>query len=152
MASGGRVTTIERTIEINAPIERVFAALTDPRRGPEWNPNIVDVRDVTTPMGEGATWRQTILVAGRPQHMSVRVSRYAPPTEGELQVTGDQTARIWTRAQDLGGRTRVTQGMDFAPPGGALGGLIGGMAKAMVARELEQAMQRQRAQLEGEER
>ncbi|HZU12593.1 MAG TPA: SRPBCC family protein [Chloroflexota bacterium] len=141
---------VERSIEINAPIDRVFAALTDPRRAAEWNPNVIEVRDFSGPLEVGATWRQTVAVAGRLQHLKVRVSRYSPPREGELEVTGDQRARIWTRCEDLGGRTRVTQGMDFAPPGGVLGVVGGPVARLMAEREIERSMRLQRELLEGE--
>jgi len=37
------VTTVIETIEIRAPREAVFAAITDPRRTMEWNSNILEV-------------------------------------------------------------------------------------------------------------
>jgi uncharacterized protein YndB with AHSA1/START domain len=50
--------TIERSIEIRAPVARVFGILTDPGRLPEWFPFIAAVEDVSG-TGAGATFGWT---------------------------------------------------------------------------------------------
>lgn len=141
---------VEQSIDIQAPIDVVFDALTDPRRTQEWNPNIVEVSGVTYPLREGSSWRQVALVLGKPANLSCRIVRFLPPHEGVLEISGDQRARAWTRCESLGSSTRVTQGIDFAPPGGRLGKLAGGLARPAVQYELHQTMTRQRAILEAE--
>lgn len=141
---------VERTIDIRAPIETVFAAVTDPGRGPEWNPNILEVSGVEYPIREGSTWQQTVLVAGRRMHLTCRVVRYDPSTLGELIVSGDQQGHIWTQCEPVGPYSRVTQRMEFTSPGGMLGRMVGGFATRMVAQELNRSLERQRMTLETE--
>lgn len=142
------VTVVEESADIRAPIERVFQVLTDPTRTPEWNPNILEVREVHLPLEVGSTWQQTAIAAGRTLNLMCRVVRFEPPYFGEIEVSGDQRGRLWTRCEPGDGVTHVTQGIEFEVPGGMLGRVMGGMARGMMERELEQTMQRQRAYLE----
>lgn len=142
--------TVEESINIRAPIETVFTAVTDPERGPEWNSNIIEVSGVSYPLREGSTWNQTARVAGRRMRLTCRVTRLEPPRYGELDVSGDQKARIWTRCDDMGDYVQVTQGTEFVPPGGMLGVVLGGVASTMIRQEITHSLERQRATLEVE--
>jgi uncharacterized protein YndB with AHSA1/START domain len=140
---------VEHSADIRAPIDAVFDLLTDPRRSSEWNPNVVDVRDVQLPVDVGSTWRQTAIAVGRQMNLLCRVVRFERPHYGEVEISGDQRGRIWTVCQEGPGVTHVTQGIEFEVPGGMLGRLMGGVAGPMMERELVQTMERQRAALEG---
>lgn len=143
----------EQAIEIHAPVDRVFAALTDPKRGYDWNPNIVDVSDIEAyPAQEGTSWRQVIMVAGRVTKLQCQIVQWDPPRQGELRVSGDQRATIWTRCTAHDDDTRVVQAMEFAVPGGALGKLAEGMIRGALQREVKQTLQRQKQILEREHR
>ena len=142
---------VEDTIDIRAPIDRVFEALTDPRRGPEWNPNIVDVQMLSgMPIGEGTSWRQVTVMLGRPTNLLCRITRYRAPHEGLLEVSGAYGGRIWTLCEENGGVTRVTQRLEYEIPGGALGRMAAGLAGTAIRREMVKGMQRQRETLERE--
>ena len=143
----------EQVIEISAPVERVFAALTDPKRGYDWNPNIVDVSDIEAyPPREGTSWRQVIMVAGRATNLQCQIVQWDPPRQGELRVSGDQRATVWTRCTAHNHDTHVVQAMEFAVPGGALGKLAEGMIRGALQREVKQTLQRQKEILEREHR
>jgi uncharacterized protein YndB with AHSA1/START domain len=143
--------SVEESIDIRAPAALVFLALTDPRRGREWNTSITEIRDVTgLPVQVGTTWTQVVTMMGRAMTLHCRVIEFDPPRGGVIEVSGDQRGRLWTRCQEHGGVTRVTQGMDFVPPGGALGRLGMGLARGMISRELNKTLTRQRAVLEQE--
>lgn len=144
------MAAVEETDEIRAPVGVVFAALTDPERAADWNPDIVRVWDISGPIGPGATWRQDVMMAGRMMRLQCRVMEYEPPRRGLIQVTGDQQGRVWTVCEPVRGGTRVTQGIEFQAPGGMLGALMGGAVSGIVRRELQGAMKRQKAALEGE--
>jgi hypothetical protein len=86
--------TIEDSIEIKAPVAAVFAALTDPHRTGEWNPNIIEVCDITDGRTrEGTSWRQVAMIAGRKVNLTCRIQRFEPPYLGELDIAGDQRGR-----------------------------------------------------------
>jgi uncharacterized membrane protein len=144
------VAQVRETIEIRAPREAVFDAITDPRRTMEWNPNIVDLRDLQgIPVGVGSHWIQATSIAGRVVELQCRVVAWNPPALGVLDVSGPQTAAITTECSSVPGGTRVVQTIDFKPPGGLLGAVAGGLIGQQLGRELRASMQRQKAALEG---
>lgn len=148
------MTRLQVDIDIRAPIHVVFANLTDPKRGPQWNPNILDVSDLSEyPVREGTTWKQTTVVFGARIKVNCRITRFQPPDEGVLEITGLQNAELQTICSELGGVTHVTQVLDAVLPGGKLGNLAGNLFKSQLQRELTETLRRQRDVLEaGEER
>ena len=141
----------EQSIDIRAPINVVFEALTDPKRGGEWNPNIIDVSHISNyPVGEGSTWDQVVSVQGLPMTMHCRIESFHPPRSGTLQISGGQNATIWTRCEEAGGLTRVTQTVEFVMPGGKLGALASGLAKTALRSEFSRTLQRQRDVVESQ--
>jgi hypothetical protein len=143
------MTVVEESIDITGPIASVFATVTDPRRAPEWNPSVVEVDNFSGyPIQPGTTWEQVVMVLGKPMRLLCRVTEYAAPHSGVIEVSGAQRGRIWTRCQALGDVTRVTQGMDFIPPGGMLGRLGVSVMKGRIQQELYKTMIRQRDALE----
>ena len=146
------MSEVRDSIDIRAPIGRVFAAVTDPRRNMEWNPNILDVQNVSTEVPqEGTTWRQTTVMMGHPTQLECRIVRYRPPHDGLLEVTGQYEAKITTTCREVGESTRVTQILEFAPPGGMLGRMAANFIKPSLQRELAAALSRQRDALENQE-
>src|SRR5579872_5869601 len=100
------MTRIEDSIDINAPIDIVFAAVTDPRRTIEWNSAIVEVSEITgLPVQAGTSWRQVAHYMGRTASLQCRIIELNPPHEGVLEVTGDYEGRISTVLETVGGLT-----------------------------------------------
>jgi uncharacterized protein YndB with AHSA1/START domain len=142
---------IEHTSDIAAPLDLVFSALTDPRRGTQWNSNIIEVTEVSdTIVRQGTTWHQKALVMGRPEDLFCRVVEYDPPRSGLLEISGAHHAKITTRCEARGTGTHVFQRMEFDMPGGIFGRLAGGFVGERLKRELVQTMERQRLALEKE--
>jgi uncharacterized protein YndB with AHSA1/START domain len=144
---------ITESIDIRAPIDRVFAALTDPSRGADWNPAITEISGITPgPTALGTTWHQSTVMGGRTVNLVCRVTRLDAPHLGVLEVTGDQRGQITTRCVETADGTRVTQTLDFVPPRGVLGGLAGGFISSALRREMVRSMERQRTVIEEESR
>jgi uncharacterized protein YndB with AHSA1/START domain len=142
---------IKETIDIMAPIDRVFAALTDPLRGPEWNPAIIGVQEISPgPTQHGTQWNQSTLIGGRPINLVCRIAQFEAPTVGVLEVSGDQRGKITTHCSEVNGGTRVTQTLEFVPPGGLFGQMAGGFLSNALRREMVRTMDRQRTILEEE--
>ncbi|MGZ8633168.1 MAG: type II toxin-antitoxin system RatA family toxin [Solirubrobacteraceae bacterium] len=124
----------ERTVEIDAPIQRVFEVAADLERAPEWQHSLraleVHERDgdrrATTVDTESDAKVRTI-------HSRLRYV-YEPPTRiAWAQERGDVKAvHGWWRLEDLGsGRTRATYGLEV-DPGRMLGLLLRGPAEGRV--------------------
>ncbi len=55
--------SIHRHMEINAPVDKVFSYIEDPRKNPEWMENMTEVKDVTG-VGKGSYFMWTWEMAG----------------------------------------------------------------------------------------
>jgi uncharacterized protein YndB with AHSA1/START domain len=144
---------IQETLDIRAPIDRVFAALTDPSRASDWNPAVKNAQGAPTgPAHVGTQWNQSAIVAGRPVNLVCRITGLEAPTYGVLEVSGDQRGTITTRCSEIDGGTRVTQTLDYTPPGGIFGQMAGGMIANAIRREMIRTMERQRTIIEEESR
>ena len=124
----------ERTVEIDAPVDRVFAIAADIENAPEWQASLKDVEVLERDGERRATSVETESDA------KVRTIRsrlryvYEPfSTITWEQESGDVKAlRGSWRLEDLGGgRTRATYGLDV-DPGRMLGLLLRGPVEASV--------------------
>lgn len=142
---------IQDSIDIRAPIDQVFQAITDPRRTIEWNPAIIEVTDIAgLPPQVGTSWRQVAQYMGRTATLLCRIVELNPPYEGVLQVTGDYEGRISTICDTVDGVTRVVEAIDFTPPGGLAGKMAMAVVQPAIRREVAQTLARQREVLERE--
>jgi ribosome-associated toxin RatA of RatAB toxin-antitoxin module len=124
----------ERTVEIDAPIERCFDIAADVDHAPEWQGSLKDV-EILERDGEGRA--ALVETESDAKVKSVRATlrfTYGPPGQIDWhQERGDvKSLHGWWRFEDLGeGRTRATYGLD-ADPGRMLGMLLRGPVEATV--------------------
>ena len=124
----------DRTVEIDAPIERCYEIAADVENAVEWQGSLKDV-EVLERDGE----RRPLLVETESDAKvkSVRAVlrfSYEPPTDIRwVQEKGDtKSLKGWWSFEDLGdGRTRATYGLE-ADPGRMLGMLLRGPAESRV--------------------
>ena len=124
----------DRSVEIDAPIERCFEIAANIEAAPEWQGSLQDV-DVLERDGEKrATLVETKSDAKVKSVRALLRFSYNAPTRIEwVQEKGDTKAlRGWWDLEDLGsGRTRATYALE-ADPGRVLGMLLRGPAEAAV--------------------
>jgi uncharacterized membrane protein len=124
----------ERTVEIEAPVQRCYEIAADVEHAPEWQGSLKDV-EVLERDGEGrATRVETESDAKvRTVRTLLRFSYGAPTRIDWEQERGDvKSLHGWWQLEDLGdGRTRATYGLD-ADPGRVLGLLLRGPVQDSV--------------------
>ena len=129
MAVGG-----ERSVDIDAPVERCYAIAADIERAPEWQPALKEV-EVLARDAEGRAAGADAEFDARVRALRVRLRfAYDPPASITWdQERGDVKAlQGWWRFEDLGaGRTRATYGLEV-DPGRMLGMLLRGPAEGKV--------------------
>src|SRR5258708_15888012 len=96
------MATIHKSIDIDAPAERVFEMLTDPRRLPEYAPGLVSVEDIRqTEQHLGDSFRATYSVLGLHFPMTFTATDYEHPikltTRSEEGMKGTWTWRLSPR-------------------------------------------------------
>jgi uncharacterized protein YndB with AHSA1/START domain len=130
---------IELTIEIDRPVERVFAYVTDPSKLGEWQPNLIEATNETEgPLGRGTRLRETRRGPfGRTVEAVVEVAEYEPNARFDLRIVSGPLpidGRHAFRARD--GETRI----DFVAEGQPGGGLR--LAEPLLAAALRRQFRR----------
>jgi uncharacterized membrane protein len=124
----------ERTVEIDAPIERCFEIAADIQNAPEWQGSLKDVEVLE----KGADGRAELVETESDAKVKTVRARlrfgYEQPTRITwVQEKGDtKSLNGWWDLEDLGeGRTRATYGLDV-DPGRMLGMLLRGPVQDQV--------------------
>ena len=124
----------ERSVDIDAPIERCFAIAADIQHAPEWQGSLTDV-EVLERDGDG---RARIVETENDARVKTIRTRLRFGYEEPTRVTWDQekgdvkALTGWWDLVDLGeGRTRATYGLDV-DPGRMLGLLLRGPIEGQV--------------------
>jgi uncharacterized membrane protein len=126
--------TGDRSVEIEAPIERVFEIAADIAGAPEWQGSLKDVEVLERDGDKRASLVETESDAKvKTVKARLRFSYDEPTSITWVQEKGDTKAlRGWWDLEDLGGgRTRATYGLDV-DPGRMLGLLLRGPVEDQV--------------------
>jgi uncharacterized membrane protein len=124
----------DRTVEIDAPIERCFEIAADIQNAPEWQGSLKDVEVLERDADKRAELVETESDAKvKRVKARLRFSYDEPTGITWVQEKGDTKAlRGWWEFEDLGGgRTRATYGLDV-DPGRMLGMLLRGPVEGQV--------------------
>lgn len=116
---------IKKTVELKAPIERVWAALTEPARFGAWfrvkledafTPGQVSRGHMTYPGYEHVTWEATIMTMDRPRLFSFTWHPYA--VDPAVDYSNEQPTLVEFKLEPAEGGTRLTvieSGFDAIP-------------------------------------
>jgi uncharacterized membrane protein len=124
----------DRTVEIDAPIERCYEIAADVENATEWQGSLKDVEVLERDGDRRPVLVETESDAKVKSVRAVLRFSYEPPTGIRwVQEKGDtKSLEGWWSFEDLGnGRTRATYGLD-ADPGRMLGMLLRGPAESRV--------------------
>ena len=126
--------TGDRTVEIDAPIQRCFDIAADIEHAPKWQGSLRDVEVLS----KGADGRAEVVETesdAKVKHVKARLRfSYTEPTRIEwVQEKGEtKSLRGWWELEDLGGdRTRATYALEV-DPGRILGMLLRGPMEGVV--------------------
>jgi uncharacterized membrane protein len=126
--------TGERSVEIDAPIQRVFDIAADIENAPAWQGSLKDVEVLERDADGRASLVDTVNDAKVKTVKNKLSFTYNSPTEVRWrQEKGDVKSLVgWWKLEDLGGdRTRATYALDV-DPGRMLGMLIRGPVEGQV--------------------
>jgi uncharacterized protein YndB with AHSA1/START domain len=119
------MSTVMTTVEIAAPIEKVWDTLMDPYRLGDWVTIHKSVGKVSDPpLRKGSTMRQAMHVRGLTFHVNWTVVAIDKPGHAEWKGVGPAHSRARIRYELTSlddGHTRFQYTNEFSPPGGRLG-------------------------------
>ena len=147
------MTRVERTIEIDAPPEKVFELLTDLDRLQEWATIAGDaVNPPAKPLTQGARWKHKVKVAGVELEGVWNVVAIDPPRLVEYEATRSEGGWLKMRQSvapsDRGSRVELE--VDYELPWGALGQAVDKLVvERRNDREAEESLENLKNILEG---
>jgi carbon monoxide dehydrogenase subunit G len=142
------VAKVERTVTINAPIDKVFAYIADPTSELEFVPGITDVRNVTGE-GVGQTTEWTYKMLGIPLSGKSEVLEYKPSERYVTRSSGGIVSTwTWTFKSE-GGGTQLDVVIDYTIPVPVLGKVGERLVLRQTEREADLSMATLKDRLEG---
>ncbi len=119
------MATITKTIDINAPVEKVFEILTDPKRVPEFAPGVTSVEDIRqSEQHIGDSFKATYAVLGLHFPMTFTATEYEQPTKLSNRFEGGMKGTWTWILEPRGNGTHLTTAMEYEMAGGFLGKAI----------------------------
>ena len=137
---------VERSIEIAAPPERIYAVIMDPTCLERWV--TIHAALEQAPAGQlerGSELTQRLQLAGRGFTVHWKVIENRPARKVVWEGRGPMRSRAgvtYELAPDGDGGTRFTYTNEFALPGGPLGRAAGPVVRRVTAGELDQSLDR----------
>ena len=116
------MTTINKSIEINAPLEQIEAVLNDPQRLPEWYPGVSEVDPSPGyPHEVGSTCKITYKAGGMTMESNFSTTEDVPHASRTFKMDGMITGtNRWDMSQE-GNTTKISVSIDYEMAGGGLG-------------------------------
>ena len=139
---------LNKSININAPVEKVFAYVTDPPATPEWLVGATEVTDVAgSGVGQHYHWKYNML--GVPLRGETTVSEHVPNERRVTKSKGGITSTwTFTFAPHEGG-TKLDLEIDYTIPVPVLGKLAEQLVLKRNQREADLSMQNIKERMEG---
>jgi len=138
---------LNNSINISAPVEKVFAYVTDPTKGPEWLVGWTEVTDVTgSGVGQHYHWKYSML--GVPLRGETTVSEQVPNERSVTDSKGGITSTFtFTFAPHEGG-TKLDVEIDYSIPVPVLGKLAEQLVLKRNQREAQMSMENIKERME----
>lgn len=146
------MTTIERTIDIQAPPQAVFRELTDLHRLDRWSTITASHEGPERTLQSGDEFKQTIRVAGVPLPTEWRCIECDPPHRVAYEATAPGGGRLHMEQAVIaaGDASRVELTVDYDLPGGFLGDVLDRLyVERRNEREAEHSLQNLKDLVEG---
>jgi uncharacterized membrane protein len=132
------MTVVHTEVEVDAPQDRVWRVVADPRNLPRWDRHVVAVRGV--PEGGlrvGTEYVTDLRFMGIAARLRARVLQLESPRFSRIKLSGILDAIVETRLEPIrGDRTRLDQRVDFRFVGGPLGAFAASAVRGLGAQTI----------------
>ena len=119
------MSVVTVSVEVDAPAERVWDAISDPRNLPQWDRHIARVEGVpATGLREGMRYVTEMRFVGVRAKIRVQVFEWDPPRRAKFQLRGVLEGTVTSTVEPLGpDRSRLEHVVDYRFKGGPIGAL-----------------------------
>lgn len=119
------MSVVTVSVEVDAPADRVWEAISDPRNLPHWDRHIARVDGVpASGLREGARYATEMRFMGVRSKIRVQVLEWEPPRRAKFRLRGVLEGTVTSTVEALGpGRSRLEHVIDYRFKGGPIGAL-----------------------------
>ena len=142
------MANVQRTVTINAPVEKVFSYVEDPMNTPDWLPSMIEVRDVNG-SGVGQEYRWTYKMAGVSLQGESTVTEQVANERRVMQSKGGIVSTWRFNLVSLDNGTKLMLDIEYTIPVPVLGKLAEKLVLKRNEREADLAMANLKDNLEG---
>ena len=140
--------TVEKSIIINAPPEKVFEYIDDPMNDPEWMIGMVEVHEVEGLPGVGRHFHWTFKMVGIPLKGQSTTIEHVPNRRTVTESQGGVSSTWAADVEPEGEGTKLTMKVEYAIPVPVLGKLAEQLISKQNQRNLESSMETIKEMLE----
>ncbi|MDQ5832303.1 MAG: SRPBCC family protein [Actinomycetota bacterium] len=119
------MSVVTVSVEVDAPAEQVWEAISDPRNLPQWDRHIARVEGVpATGLRAGMRYVTEMRCMGVRAKIRVQVLEWDPPRRAKFQLRGVLEGTVASTVEPLGpDRSRLEHVVDYRFKGGPIGAL-----------------------------
>ena len=130
---------VQKTISINAPVEKVFSYIANPMNTPDWVPSMMEVKDVIG-SGVGQHYRWTYKMAGVRLQGESTIMEHVPNERRVMQSKGAIVSTWGFNLERQDDGTKFTLDIEYTIPVPVLGKLAEKLVLKRNEREADLAM------------
>jgi uncharacterized membrane protein len=150
MTGRSNMTTVERSVLINAPVDAIQAIMDDARRLPEWYAGIEQAKPDDVFPEPGGKVEMVYKAAGVTFTITQTSVERVPGQSGVNQMEGMITGTNTSTFTPEGEGTRVTMRFEYEMPGGGIGKVVDRLlVERMNTQNLEKSLKNLKALVEG---
>jgi carbon monoxide dehydrogenase subunit G len=147
------MSTVKETIDIAAPVEKVWETVMDPHHFKDWVTIHRRVKKIDEPLKEGSTMEQVLHVRGVSFTVNWTLVDCDEPKSAVWEGKGPARSKAVIRYElsaDGDGATKFSYTNEFTPPGGRLGTIAGRVVVGAASeREAKNSLRQLKELLEG---
>jgi len=124
------MTTVDKEVWLEAPIERIFSYINEPSNHPEYWPSLMEVNNVKSLPNGGYSFRWAYKMLGRRFAGTAECTEILPNQLLIFKTTGGIKSTIWWTFRSRNNKTRVTFTAEYKVPIP----LLGKLAEAIIVK------------------
>ena len=140
--------TIEHSITINAPADKVFEYIDNPMNDPEWMIGMMEVTEVEGLPGVGRHFHWTFKMVGIPLKGQSTTIEHVPNRRTVTESQGGVSSTWAADVEPEGNGTKLTMKVDYTIPIPVLGKLAENLIKKQNERNIASSMENIKHMLE----
>ncbi len=128
------MSVVQVSVDVDAPPERVWSIVADPRNLPRWDRRVTGVRGVPPDgLRPGIEYVTEVRLMGVHVHGTANVVELRAPVYAKVSLSGivEGVVETWLEPLDGGGRTHLRHRVDYRFIGGPLGAFVAQAVKGL---------------------